>query len=79
VLIEGEDDLILGARKGSPLVVGWGDGEMYLGSDALAVGPFTQKISYLEEGDFVAVTRAGARMFDASGAAVDRPIVQVRA
>ena len=79
VLIEGEDELILGARKGSPLVVGWGEGEMYLGSDALAVGPFTQKISYLEEGDFVAVTRAGARMFDASGAAVERPIVQVSA
>ncbi|MFP3534519.1 glutamine--fructose-6-phosphate aminotransferase, partial [Burkholderia sp. SIMBA_042] len=43
VLIEGEDGLILGARRGSPLVVGWGEGEMYLGSDALAVGPFTQK------------------------------------
>ena len=79
VLIEGEDDLILGARKGSPLVVGWGEGEMYLGSDALAVGPFTQKISYLEEGDFVAVTRSGARMFDASGAPVERPVVVVSA
>ena len=79
VLIEGEDDLILGARKGSPLVVGWGDGEMYLGSDALAVGPFTQQISYLEEGDFVAVTRSGARMFDASGAPVERPVVVVSA
>ncbi|ADK99799.1 glutamine--fructose-6-phosphate transaminase (isomerizing) [Brevundimonas subvibrioides] len=79
VLIEGEDELILGARKGSPLVVGWGEGEMYLGSDALAVGPFTQKISYLEEGDFVAVTRSGATMFDASGAPVDRPVVQVSA
>jgi len=79
VLVEGEDGLILGARRGSPLVVGWGDGEMYLGSDALAVGPFTQKISYLEEGDFVAVTRGGARMFDASGAEVIRPIVQVSA
>jgi glucosamine--fructose-6-phosphate aminotransferase (isomerizing) len=79
VLIEGEDDLILGARKGSPLVVGWGEGEMYLGSDALAVGPFTQQISYLEEGDFVAVTRSGARMFDASGAPVERPVVVVSA
>ena len=49
VLIEGEDGLILGARRGSPLVVGWGEGEMYLGSDALAVGPFTQKISYLAQ------------------------------
>jgi len=79
VLIEGEDGLILGARKGSPLVVGWGEGEMYLGSDALAVGPFTQKISYLEEGDFVAVDRDGARMFDADGQAVERPVVQVSA
>ncbi|PZU55320.1 MAG: glutamine--fructose-6-phosphate transaminase (isomerizing) [Brevundimonas sp.] len=79
VLIDGEDDLILGARRGSPLVVGWGEDEMYLGSDALAVGPFTQKISYLEEGDYVAVTKAGARMFDASGAAVERPVVQVSA
>ncbi|GAA0612471.1 glutamine--fructose-6-phosphate transaminase (isomerizing) [Brevundimonas kwangchunensis] len=79
VLIEGENELILGARRGSPLVVGWGEGEMYLGSDALAVGPFTQKISYLEEGDFVALDRSGARMFDASGAPADRAIVQVSA
>lgn len=79
VLIEGEDGLILGARRGSPLVVGWGEGEMYLGSDALAVGPFTQTISYLEEGDYVAVDRSGARMFDASGARVERPVVQVSA
>lgn len=79
VLIEGEDGLILGARRGSPLVVGWGEGEMYLGSDALAVGPFTQKISYLEEGDHVAVDRSGARMFDVSGAGVERAVVQVSA
>ena len=79
VLIDGEDDLILGARRGSPLVVGWGEEEMYLGSDALAVGPFTQKIGYLEEGDYVAVTKTGARMFDASGAAVERAVVQVSA
>ena len=79
VLVEGEDGLIMGARRGSPLVVGWGEGEMYLGSDALAVGPFTQKISYLEEGDYVAVNRSGARMFDASGRVADRPIVQVSA
>ncbi|KAK0331902.1 hypothetical protein LTR94_027065, partial [Friedmanniomyces endolithicus] len=79
VLIDGEDDLILGARRGSPLVVGWGEDEMYLGSDALAVGPFTQKISYLEEGDYVAVTRDSAKMFDASGQPVERAIVQVSA
>lgn len=78
-MIDGEDGLILGARRGSPLVVGWGEGEMYLGSDALAVGPFTQQISYLEEGDYVAVTRDGAEMFDASGQPVDRAVVQVSA
>ncbi len=79
VLIDGQGELILGARRGSPLVVGWGEDEMYLGSDALAVGPFTQKISYLEEGDYVAMDRSGARMFDVSGAEVERPIVQVSA
>ena len=79
VLIEGEDELILGARRGSPLVVGWGEGEMYLGSDALAVGPFTQKISYLDEGDYVALTRTAARIFDASGIPAERPVVQVSA
>jgi glucosamine--fructose-6-phosphate aminotransferase (isomerizing) len=79
VLIDGTDDLILGARRGSPLVVGWGEDEMYLGSDALAVGPFTQKISYLEEGDYVAVTKAGAQMFDVAGKPVDRAVVQVSA
>jgi glutamine---fructose-6-phosphate transaminase (isomerizing) len=79
VLIDGEDGLILGARRGSPLVVGWGEGEMYLGSDALAVGPFTQKISYLEEGDYVALDRSGARMFDASGQVVERAVVTVSA
>jgi len=79
VLIEGEDGVILGARRGSPLVVGWGEGEMYLGSDALAVGPFTQTISYLEEGDYVALDRTGARMFDVDGAPVERPVVTVSA
>ena len=79
VLIEGEDGLILGARRGSPLVVGWGEGEMYLGSDALAVGPFTQTISYLEEGDYVALDRTGARMFDVDGEPVERQKVIVSA
>ncbi len=79
VLIDGEDSLILGARRGSPLVVGWGEGEMYLGSDALAVGPFTQRITYLEEGDYVAVTRDGATILDVSGARADRPVTQVSA
>ncbi len=73
VLIEGEDALILGARRGSPLVVGHGDGEMFLGSDAMAVGPFTQMISYLEEGDFVAIDHHEARIFDADGRPAERP------
>jgi glutamine---fructose-6-phosphate transaminase (isomerizing) len=79
VLIEGETGLMLGARRGSPLVVGWGEGEMYLGSDALAVGPLTRRISYLDEGDYVAIDHKGARIFDASGQAADRPAVTVSA
>ena len=79
VLIEGEEDLILGARRGSPLVVGHGDGEMFLGSDALAVGPFTDRVSYLEEGDYVAITHDKARIFDADGGAVRRAVTVVPA
>jgi glucosamine--fructose-6-phosphate aminotransferase (isomerizing) len=74
LMIEGEDDLILGARHGPALVVGYGKDEMFLGSDALAVGPFTNRISHLEDGDYVAIDRKGARIFDASGTAVQRPI-----
>ncbi|MDG2530374.1 glutamine--fructose-6-phosphate transaminase (isomerizing) [Caulobacter endophyticus] len=74
VLIEGAENLVLGARRGSPLVVGEGQGEMFLGSDALAVGPFTNRVIYLDEGDYVALDHDGARIFDASGAAVTRPV-----
>ncbi|MDP3658974.1 glutamine--fructose-6-phosphate transaminase (isomerizing) [Phenylobacterium sp.] len=73
VLIDGCNDLILGARRGSPLVVGYGAGEMFLGSDALAVGPFTNRIAYLDEGDFVSIDHAGAHVFDAAGHPVSRP------
>jgi glucosamine--fructose-6-phosphate aminotransferase (isomerizing) len=79
VLIEGEDALVMGARKGSPLVVGYGDGEMFLGSDALAVGPFTNRIAYLDEGDYVAIDHKSARIFDENGKPVDRPIRTVAA
>ena len=58
-LFDGEDDLLIGARQGAPLAVGYGDGEMYLGSDALALAPFTDRVAYLEEGDWVVATRAG--------------------
>jgi len=79
VLIEGEDALVLGARRGSPLVVGYGDGEMYIGSDALAVGPLTRRIAYLEEGDFVAIDHSQARIFSADGQPAQRTIQTVSA
>jgi len=71
-LVEGEEDLILGGRKGSPLVIGVGDGEMYLGSDALAVGPFTTRVIYLEEGDWCLLSRKGSAIFDVAGKQVER-------
>ena len=74
VLISGEDEVILAARNGPPLAVGHGDGEMFIGSDGLALGPFTNRITYLEDGDYVIATHTGARIFDGSGAAVERPI-----
>jgi len=66
--------LLIGARLGSPLVVGYGEGEMYLGSDALALAPLTQKIAYLEEGDWVVITREGAAIHDKDNIAVEREI-----
>jgi glucosamine--fructose-6-phosphate aminotransferase (isomerizing) len=79
LMIEGEDELILGARHGPALVVGYGEGEMFLGSDALAVGPFTSRISHLEDGDFVAIDRGAAHIFDAAGQPVQRPVISVPA
>ena len=67
-------DLLIGARRGSPLVVGYGDGETYIGSDALALAPLTQQISYLEEGDWVVVSRDGAAIYDAENQAVEREV-----
>lgn len=77
VLIAGEDQAVFGARRGSPLVVGYGDGEMFLGSDALAVGPFTSRVAYLEEGDFVRIAHDKAEIFDASGERVVREVKQL--
>src|SRR6202453_1985278 len=73
-LFEGEEDLLIGARQGAPLAIGYGDGEMYLGSDALALAPFTDRIAYLEEGDWVVLTREGADIRDGSGKQVRRRI-----
>ncbi len=78
-LFAGEDDLLVGARKGSPLAVGYGEGEMYLGSDAIALAPFTDTISYLEDGDWVVVTRKGAEIHDATGQTVNRAVLKSNA
>src|SRR5499426_2347267 len=75
-LFKGETDLLIGARKGSPLAVGYGDGEMYLGSDAIALAPFTDMISYLEDGDSVVLSRKSAQVRDATGAKVERPVLK---
>jgi glucosamine--fructose-6-phosphate aminotransferase (isomerizing) len=73
VLVAGED-LIMGARHGSPLAVGQGEGEMYIGTDALALGPLTNRVIPLEDGDFVRLDHAGARIFDRDGEPVERPM-----
>ena len=67
-------DMLIGARRGSPLVVGYGDGETYIGSDALALAPLTQQITYLEEGDWVVVTRDGSEIHDEDGNKVEREV-----
>src|SRR3569833_3934563 len=74
-LFRDEPDLIIGARRGAPLTVGYGDGENYLGSDAIAVAPWTQRIAYLEDGDWAVVRREGIRIFDRDNQAVEREIV----
>jgi len=71
-LFDGEDDLLIAARKGSPLAIGWGEGEMFVGSDAIALAPMTDRITYLEEGDWAVVTRAGAEIFDAQNRRANR-------
>ena len=76
ILIVDAPDKLFGARRGSPLVVGYGDGEMYLGSDAMALAPMTQRITYLEEDDWVVVSTEGAEVRDNTGQTVDRPIKQ---
>jgi len=75
IAFKAHPDMLIGARLGSPLVVGYGEGETFLGSDALALAPLTQRISYLEEGDWVVITRAGAQVYDSENRPVTRPIV----
>jgi glutamine---fructose-6-phosphate transaminase (isomerizing) len=74
ILFKDEKDLLIGARQGSPLAVGHGDGEMYLGSDAIALAPFTNKVTYLEDGDWVVLTRNSVQIFDGENKEVLRPM-----
>ncbi len=73
-MFETEPDLLIGARLGAPLTVGYGDSENYLGSDALALAPLTQRIAYLEEGDWVAISREAVEIFDRDNHPVKRAI-----
>ncbi|MGE3333154.1 MAG: glutamine--fructose-6-phosphate transaminase (isomerizing) [Rhodospirillaceae bacterium] len=76
ILIAGRDDILIGARRGSPLAVGYGNGEMYLGSDAMALAPMTQRITYLEDDDWALISRDKVEIRDGNGQKVERPIKQ---
>ncbi|MEH6749611.1 MAG: glutamine--fructose-6-phosphate transaminase (isomerizing) [Paracoccaceae bacterium] len=77
-LFEGEEDLLIAARKGSPLAIGHGDGEMFVGSDAIALAPMTDRITYLEEGDIAVLTRTSLEIRDAHGALANRAIKTIQ-
>lgn len=77
-LFEGEEDLMVAARKGSPLAIGHGEGEMFVGSDAIALAPMTDKITYLEEGDWAVLTRTSLVIRDAQGALANREMRTIR-
>ncbi|WP_299597537.1 glutamine--fructose-6-phosphate transaminase (isomerizing) [uncultured Tateyamaria sp.] len=77
-LFDGHDDLIIAARKGSPLAIGHGEGEMFVGSDAIALAPLTDRITYLEEGDRAVVTRQGVEIRDANGTLANRAVRQIQ-
>ncbi|MBU3028776.1 glutamine--fructose-6-phosphate transaminase (isomerizing) [Paracoccus marinaquae] len=76
-LFEGEGDLMVAARRGSPLAIGHGEGEMFIGSDAVALAPFTDRITYLEDGDHAVLTRSGVQIFDADGRQTQRPQTRI--
>ncbi|WP_299847439.1 glutamine--fructose-6-phosphate transaminase (isomerizing) [uncultured Paracoccus sp.] len=76
-LFEGEGDLMVAARKGSPLAIGHGEGEMFVGSDAVALSPFTDKITYLEDGDHAVLNRGGVEIFDAEGRRANRDMSRI--
>ncbi len=74
LLFRGHDGLLIGARRGSPLAVGYGEGEMYLGSDAIALAPFTSRVTYLDDGDWAVLSRDGVTIRDEAGANVTRTV-----
>ncbi len=74
ILFAGDEEVLFVARRGSPLAIGYGEGEMFVGSDSLALAPFTQRVSYLEEGDWAEINREGALIFDSENNIVDREI-----
>ncbi len=76
IIFKGQHDVMIGARQGSPLAIGYGDGEMYFGSDALALAPLTRQISYLEEGDWAVLSRDQAQVYDAAGQPIEREVVE---
>jgi glucosamine--fructose-6-phosphate aminotransferase (isomerizing) len=76
MIFQGYENLMIVARQGSPLAIGYGDGEMFVGSDAIALAPFTDKIAYLEDGDWAVLTREGVAIRDRMGAGVERPVSQ---
>lgn len=78
-LFDGEDDLMIAARRGSPLALGYGDGEMYVGSDALALAPLTHLVAYLDEGDHAVLTRTSVQVYDADAQPVTREIHSIPA
>ena len=77
IIFTGEHDLMIGARRGSPLVVGWGEDAMYLGSDALALASMTDRVSYLDDGDWVVLSRDGASVRDADGNTIEPDIKSI--
>ncbi|MGB2891366.1 MAG: glutamine--fructose-6-phosphate transaminase (isomerizing), partial [Albidovulum sp.] len=77
-LFDGEENLMVAARKGSPLAIGYGEGEMFVGSDAIALAPMTDRITYLDEGDYAFVTREGVEIHDAAGRHANREVMRIQ-
>ena len=76
IIFAGHDDMMIAARQGSPLAIGHGTGAMYLGSDAIALAPFTDAITYLDEGDWAVLRRSGVEIFDRNGHRAERPLIK---